>query len=128
MLHVLSLLGFPAIFISWIHSCISTTSFSILLNGSPIGTFTSSCGLCQGDPLSHSLFIIGAEILTRLLHWEEQKTNLKGIQLNRGGPSFSHLLFADDLILLGRATIYESKVSSYSIQILCMHWIDVKCP
>lgn len=87
---VLSILSFPTVFIKWIHSCISTASF-ILLNGSPIGSFSSSHRLRQDDPLS-PLFIIGAEILTRILLWEEQKTNLKGIQIGRGGPTFSHLL------------------------------------
>lgn len=40
--------GFPIIFISWILFCLSTTFFSILLNGSNHGYFNSSRGLRQG--------------------------------------------------------------------------------
>jgi hypothetical protein len=38
--------------VNWIHQCLSTTSFSILLNGSPNGKFHSSRDLKQRDPLS----------------------------------------------------------------------------
>lgn len=72
---------------------------SILLNESSFGFLTSSRGLRQGDPLSPLLFIIGSEIFSRLLLREESLTNLKGIQLGPYGPSFSHLLFANDLLI-----------------------------
>lgn len=76
----------------------------------PYGHFTSIRGLRQGDPLLPYFFIIGSEILSKLLLQEEYLSNLKGITLGRGGPHFSHLSFTDDLILLGKATIYEARV------------------
>jgi len=55
-------MGFSADYpkwINWIRICIYTSSFSILLNGSPFSLFRPSRGLRQGDPLSHFFFILG---------------------------------------------------------------------
>ena len=64
---VLERMGFGSKWISWINWCISTTSFSILFNGSSTSFFKSSRGLKQGDPLSPYLFVIGMEASSYLL-------------------------------------------------------------
>ena len=51
LLTVMQKMGFGEKWIRWIKWCISTASFSMLINGTSKGFFQSSRGLRQGDPL-----------------------------------------------------------------------------
>ncbi|XP_042941372.1 uncharacterized protein LOC122276027 [Carya illinoinensis] len=100
-------LGFCERWVYLIMKCISSVSFSVLINGKPEEKFYPSRGLRQGDPLSPYLFILCAEGLSGLLNEAERKKETKGVQVARGGVSINHLLFADDCILFGRARLEE---------------------
>lgn len=88
---------------------ICMVSYSIIINGSPTGHFHPYRGFRQGDPLSHFLFILGSEVLSRLTLREEIGKNLEGIRISRWALSLSHLLFANDLILFRSATTQTAR-------------------
>ena len=94
----------------WIHlimQCLQTVSYSVLLNGTPVGYLKPTRGIRQGDPLSPYLFLICAKGLTLLLCQVETSGALWGLSRSRGGPNISHLFFADDNLLFCQATIEE---------------------
>jgi hypothetical protein len=108
LLAILEKLGFSPIWISWIKTYISSASFSILLNGSPLGFFSPERGLRQGDPLSPFLFILGSEVFSRLLFREERKGCINGLRIARNCSPIHHLLFANDLLMFGKASVTEA--------------------
>lgn len=61
-------MGFGNNWCGWIQSCLSTANFSILVEGSLKGFFSSSKGLRQGDPLSPMFFVIVVETLNALMN------------------------------------------------------------
>jgi len=49
---IMTKLGFLEIWINWVMGCVTTPSFSILINGKPYGNIKPSRGIRHGDPLS----------------------------------------------------------------------------
>jgi hypothetical protein len=94
--------GFGERWCSWIAHCISSVRFSVLVNGTPSGFFSSSRGLKQGDHLSPLLFVIVMEALSKLSSATVHRGFLSGFSVGSGSNgviSISHLLFADDTLV-----------------------------
>lgn len=105
---LLERMGFERQWIRWIMSCVSTVSFSVLINGASHGFIKPERGLRQGDPLSPFLFILCAEALVNCLNQVETEGRLTGIKLATSGPAVHHLLFADDSLLMCKASVEEA--------------------
>ena len=102
LVSVMEKMGFGEKWLRWIKWCLSTTSFFVLVNGTPSGFFQSSRGLRHGDPLSPYLFVIAMEALSCLLRRAVCGGFLSTCQVRgRGGDGVkvSHLLFADDTLI-----------------------------
>ena len=88
--------------------CITTVSYSILVNGEPKGLFRPSRGLRQGDPHSPYLFLFCAKGLNAILNEAASKGEIHGFSICGNGPKLTHLFFADDSLLFCRASLNES--------------------
>ena len=106
---VMRKMGFDEKWIQLMMICITTVSYSILINGEPKGMINPTRGIRQGDPLSPFLFLLCTEGLNGLIIQAANRGDIKGFTLCRNGPRLTHLLFADDSLLFCRATNQECR-------------------
>ena len=92
LLVVLRAFRFSNSFINLIHQCLSMVEYTLLLNGGLGPSFSPSKGPRQGDPLSPYLFILGNEVLMRLINREVSQTNLTGVKVSNTAPHLEALL------------------------------------
>lgn len=98
------LIKFPLIWINWIRACISGAYFVVLINGQASTWFTSSRGLRQGDPISPYFFPLLSQNLSALLNHVLYHNSISGFN-HRLCRNFNHMMFADDLIVVTRASL-----------------------
>ena len=91
-------------FTRWIMACVSSVTFEVMVNGGKSKSFKPSRRLRQGDPLSSYLFIFGQEVLSRLIDHELKLKNAAGIKTSISGPTISHVMYADDVVLFSKAS------------------------
>jgi hypothetical protein len=100
-------LGFSDQWVQLVMRCVSSVSYAVLFNGSPLEVFSPTRGLRQGDPLSPYLFLLCAEGLSSLIQRACLDGKISGVPISARGVKLSHLLFADDSLLFCWANFNE---------------------
>ena len=98
---------------------IKSVSFSVLFNGERLEEFKPSRGIRQGDPISPYMFSIAVEGLSCLLKSVPQSSAFTGVQVAPTAPVVNHLFFADDSLLLFKASIEGAEVVSNLLEAYC---------
>jgi hypothetical protein len=103
ILNALRRKGYHGHFIKLVHACISSTCFSVNVNGETYGNFRATRGIRQGCPLSPYLFVIAINELSLRLQEALDNANLTGVTLGPGCPLstlFSLLMISSFVLAL----------------------------
>ena len=76
-------MGLPQRWVDIIYRCVSSVSFSVLLNGYPCGQFSPTRGLRQRDLLSCYLFILCVEVLSGLIIKSQESRVIHSVKILR---------------------------------------------
>lgn len=117
LMWILEQMKFPPQWCDWVLSCISSTSASILINGSPSVPFKLQRGLRQGDPISPFLFVFIVEALNQLISKATNKGLWRGVKIGKNELMITHLQYADDTLIFSDANI-ESLLNIKCVLIL----------
>jgi hypothetical protein len=112
-------LGFSERWISLMMACVRSVRYQVRFNSEDSDIFIPSRGLRQGDPLSPYLFLLCAEGLSSLLLYEEEVGGIDGVRVCRNAPSVSHLLFADDSLILMKADMTNATSLQHVLDTYC---------
>jgi mannosylglycoprotein endo-beta-mannosidase len=111
--------GLHGHFIKLVHACVSSPRFSFIINVQAFESFLSSRGIRQGCPLSPYLFILAINELSISLGEALEANQLTGISLGPNCPPIHSLLFADDLIICGQASLLEAQSMKQVLMLFC---------
>jgi hypothetical protein len=111
-------LSFNHSFVSWTLNCISSSSFSILINGSASLFLNIERGIRQGCPFSPLLFLLVVEALRIFINKAIELGNLKAITVITSF-SLSHILFMHDIIIFCDGSMHYLEHLKYFLTTFC---------
>jgi hypothetical protein len=112
-------LRFDMEFFDLLISCMRSVKYKIRFNDQETEDFLPSRGLRQGDPLSPYLFLICAEGLSSAFAHREEVGGIDGVGVCRNAPSISHLLFADESLILMKANLSNATSLNQVLEQYC---------
>ena len=98
-------MGFADRWVALMMECISSVSYSILINGEPSAPIHPTIGIRQRDPLSPYLFLFCTEGFHSLLQHTVDYGQIRGVSICRNGPWLTHLFFANNNLLFCRYSV-----------------------
>ncbi|GJW57182.1 putative RNA-directed DNA polymerase, eukaryota, reverse transcriptase zinc-binding domain protein, partial [Tanacetum coccineum] len=107
---ILTCFGFHPNMIKWIMACVTSTLFSIRINGDVHGFIKGKRGLHQGDLISPYLFTLVMEILTLILKKRVRLSDSFRFHKNCEELNIINICFADDLFLFARGDVNSANV------------------
>ncbi|GKA95548.1 putative reverse transcriptase domain, reverse transcriptase zinc-binding domain protein [Tanacetum coccineum] len=102
--------GFHPRMIGWIMVYVTSTSFSISINGSLHGYFKGKRGLRQGGPMSPYLFTLVIEVLTLMLRRRVCVSDTFTYHPHCSDLNIINLCFVDDLFLFAHSDVNSARV------------------
>ncbi|KAJ6809410.1 uncharacterized protein M6B38_160565 [Iris pallida] len=109
--HLMLAMGFDERWVARVRECICSPTFSVLIQGTPHGYFRSNRGLRQGDPLSPYLFTLVMEYFTCMMDTAVHSKRIVPL-FRLVSPVVSHLIYADDLLVLLQPSILGMRALS----------------
>lgn len=94
----------PSSMINVIMGILSKSTSRLIWNGEVTEAIKPSRGLHQGDTLSPYLFVLCIDRLSRWVHQRFGDGSWRPLRASRGGPTVSHLFFANDILFFVEAT------------------------
>ncbi|KAJ9536659.1 LOW QUALITY PROTEIN: hypothetical protein OSB04_un000132 [Centaurea solstitialis] len=99
LINMLEGFGFHPVMVSWIKELVSTTTYSIAVNGESWGYFHGKRGIRQGDPLSPYLFTLVMEGFAMTFKQCIMEASRFEHHPGCSDIELTHLCFADDLFV-----------------------------
>lgn len=106
---VMECMSFHEKWISLIMHCVTTVTYSVLVNGMAHGCIVPTRWLRQGDPLSPYLFFLCVDGFSSLINDAAKNKMLNGVSICRGCPMVTYLFFADDSLLFCKVGTQECR-------------------
>nr|GEV51263.1 hypothetical protein [Tanacetum cinerariifolium] len=101
---------FHCTMVKWIMACVTSTSFSLNINGNIHGFFKGKRGLRQGDPFSPYLFTMVMENLTLILKRQVRMSDSFRFYKHCEELKIINVCFSDDLFIFARGELALARV------------------
>lgn len=69
LFNIMKVMEFLCLYVHWVRQCVSSSKFSVVINGELKGYFPGRRGLRQGNPLSPYLFLLIMQAFSALLNY-----------------------------------------------------------